>query len=102
MLALIAVTIVVSFTTVGTLLVFGMLLAPAGVGALLARRVATMMGVAVGVGAVSVVAGLLLSYHLDLAAGATVVLVAVAIFFLVLAAQGLRGGVPQPETGHHH
>jgi ABC-type Mn2+/Zn2+ transport system permease subunit len=102
MLALIAVTVVVSFTTVGTLLVFGMLLAPAGVGALLARRVPTMMGVAVGVGVVSVVTGLLLSYHLDLAAGATVVLVAVAIFFLVLVAQGLRGSAPQPDVGHHH
>ena len=38
MLALIALTVVVSFQTVGTLLVFGMLLAPAGVGALVSRR----------------------------------------------------------------
>jgi ABC-type Mn2+/Zn2+ transport system permease subunit len=102
MLALIALTVVVSFTTVGTLLVFGMLLAPAGVGALVARRVPTMMGVAVGVGAVSVVAGLLLSYHFDLAAGATMVLVAVGIFFLTLVVQGLRRGVPAPREEHHH
>lgn len=102
MLALIALTVVVSFTTVGTLLVFGMLLAPAGVGALLARRVATMMAVAVGVGAFSVVAGLLLSYHLDLAAGATMVLVAVGLFFVVLVVQNLRRGVPAPRAEHHH
>jgi ABC-type Mn2+/Zn2+ transport system permease subunit len=102
MLTLIALTVVVSFTTVGTLLVFGMLLAPAGVGALVARRVATMMGVAVGVGAASVVTGLLLSYHLDLAAGATMVLVAVGVFFVVLAIQGLRRGVPAPRAEHHH
>ena len=38
-LALIAITVIVSFQTVGTLLVFGMLLAPAGAGALLARRI---------------------------------------------------------------
>lgn len=102
MLALIAVTVVVSFTTVGTLLVFGMLLAPAGVGALVARRVTTMVAVAVAVGVVAVVVGLLLSYHLDLAAGATMVLVAVAIFFVALAVQGMRRGAPRPHAEHHH
>ncbi|MEW6583843.1 MAG: metal ABC transporter permease [Actinomycetota bacterium] len=102
MLALIAVTIVVSFTTVGTLLVFGMLLAPAGTGALLARNVTTMAGVAVGAGAASVVAGLLLSYHLDLAAGASVVLVAVGLFFAVLAVQAVRGAGHAPRPAHHH
>ena len=38
MLAMIAITIIVSFQTVGTLLVFGMLLAPSGAGALMARE----------------------------------------------------------------
>lgn len=102
MLGLIALTVVVSFTTVGTLLVFGMLLAPAGTGALVARQVATMAGVAVGTGSVSVVAGLLLSYHFDLAAGASVVLVAVGIFFVVFTVQALRGGIRAPEPAHHH
>lgn len=102
MLGLIALTVVVSFTTVGTLLVFGMLLAPAGTGALVARQVATMAGVAVGAGSVSVVAGLLLSYHFDLAAGASVVLVAVGIFFVVFTVQALRGGIRAPEPAHHH
>lgn len=89
MLLLVALTVVVSFQTVGTLLVFGMLLAPAGTGALLARRVGSMMAIAALVGALSTWAGLLLSWWLDLAAGASVVLVAVAIFFLVLAATSL-------------
>jgi len=102
MLALIAVTVVVSFTTVGTLLVFGMLLAPAATGALVARGVATMVGVAVAAGIVSVAAGLLVSYHLDLAAGASVVLVAVAIFFTVFAVQALRGGPRLSHVGHRH
>ncbi|MDD5702400.1 MAG: metal ABC transporter permease, partial [Dehalococcoidales bacterium] len=43
MLFMIALTIIVSFQTVGTLLVFGLLIAPAGAGALLARRIATMV-----------------------------------------------------------
>lgn len=87
MLLLIAVTVVVSFQTVGTLLVFGMLLAPAGTAALLVHRVGSMMAVAVGIGAACVVAGLLLSYHADLAGGAAIVLCAVAVFFVVLLTQ---------------
>ena len=35
------------------------------------------------------VAGLLLSYHADLAAGATIVLVEVGVFFLALTARGV-------------
>ena len=78
MLGMVALTVVVSFQTVGTLLVFGMLIAPPATAALVARRIGPMMGVAAVIGALSVVAGLLLSYHYDLAAGASIVLVEVA------------------------
>jgi ABC-type Mn2+/Zn2+ transport system permease subunit len=90
MLGMVAVTVVVSFGTVGTLLVFGMLIAPPATAALVARRVGAMMVVSAALGIVSVVAGLLLSYHYDLAAGATVVLVEVGLFFVVLAVQAAR------------
>lgn len=83
MLALVALTVITSFQTVGTLLVFGMLLAPAGAGALIARRVQTMMIWAAFFGSLSVYFGLLVSYHFNLAAGASIVLVATLIFFLV-------------------
>ena len=72
MLLLIALTVIVSFQTVGTLLVFGMLLAPAGAGALLAHRIERMMAWAAAIGAVSTYLGLLLSYHADIAAAATI------------------------------
>ncbi len=83
MLALVALTVIVSFQTVGTLLVFGMLLAPAGAGALIARRIETMMLFAVGFGALSVYLGLLASYHFNLAASSSIVLTATMIFFTV-------------------
>ena len=83
MLALVALTVITSFQTVGTLLVFGMLLAPAGAGALIARRVQTMMIWAAGFGILSVYFGLLISYYFNLAAGASIVLVATLIFFIV-------------------
>jgi ABC-type Mn2+/Zn2+ transport system permease subunit len=91
MLALIALTIVVSFQTVGTLLVFGMLLAPSGAGALLARRIEAMMAWATLFGTLSIYFGLLASYHLNIAAGAAIVLMAVIVFFIVFTVQTLRG-----------
>jgi ABC-type Mn2+/Zn2+ transport system permease subunit len=91
MLFMIAITVIVSFQTVGTLLVFGMLIAPAGAGALLARRVEVMMLWAVLFGALSTYFGLLISYHFNLAAGASIVLVTVAIFFIVFIIQNIRG-----------
>ncbi|MGZ6986924.1 MAG: metal ABC transporter permease [Ilumatobacteraceae bacterium] len=92
MLAMVATTVVVSFQAVGTLLVFGMLIAPAGAGALLARRVGAMIAWAIGIGSVSVYIGLLLSYHYDFSAGATVVFVTVCAFFVVLTIQVVRTG----------
>jgi ABC-type Mn2+/Zn2+ transport system permease subunit len=85
MLAMIAAAVIVSFQTVGTLLVFGMLLAPAGTGALLARRIEAMMAWAALIGSISVFIGLLASYYLNFAAGSSIVLVATIIFFIVLA-----------------
>jgi ABC-type Mn2+/Zn2+ transport system permease subunit/ABC-type Mn2+/Zn2+ transport system ATPase subunit len=81
MLVMIAVTVIVSFQTVGTMLVFGMLLAPAATSALFTRRIATMIAAACTIGAASVYAGLLVSYHLNFAAGASITLVATLVFF---------------------
>ena len=89
MLFMIALTVIVAFQTVGTLLVFGLLLAPAGAGALLARRVEAMMAWAALFGALSMYAGLLVSYHFDLAAGAAIILIAVFIFFVVFALKNI-------------
>ena len=71
MLAMIALTVVVSFRTVGTLLVFGMLLAPAASAALFSRKITTMVLSASGIGILSVYLGLLASYHGNIAARAS-------------------------------
>ena len=90
MLLLVALTVVVAFQTVGTLLVFGMLLAPAAAGALLVSRISSMMVVASIIGAASTYVGLLLSYWFDLAAGAMIVLTSVSVFFVVFALTQVR------------
>jgi ABC-type Mn2+/Zn2+ transport system permease subunit len=90
MLFMIAATVIVAFQTVGTLLVFGLLIAPAGAGALMARKIQTMMLWAVIFGVLSMYFGLLISYHFDLAAGAAIILVTVTIFFIVFIVQNFR------------
>jgi len=104
MLASIATAVLASFQTVGTLLVFGMLIAPAATAALVSRRLSTMVLVAAIVGSVSTYLGLLISFHADLAAGATVVLVSVAIFLIVFAVAGGEHHAPptHPSHGAHH
>lgn len=89
MLVMIAITVVVSFQTVGTLLVFGLLIAPAGAGALLARRIEAMIAWAVLFGVLSMYSGLLISYYFNLAAGASIILVTVVIFFIVFITQNI-------------
>lgn len=84
MLTLIAVAILSSFRTVGTLLVFGLLVAPPATATLVVRRVPMMMVTAVAFGILAVLVGLEVSFHYDTASGATIAAAAVAQFFLVL------------------
>ena len=90
LLVLIAVAIVSSFSTVGNLLVFAFLVAPPATATLFASRVPAVMVGAVGVGAASGVVGLLVSYHHDSAAGATMAICAVIAFFIGLSVRWAR------------
>ena len=93
MLALIALSVVVSFRIVGTLLVFGMLIAPAATAALFTRRIGTMIALAAVIGAASVYAGLLVSYHANVGAGAAITLVATGCFLAALIVRRPRAQV---------
>jgi len=84
LLALLALSIVVSFQTIGTLLVFGLVVAPPATAALLVSRVTMIMLVSMLLGAIAVFAGLLLSFHYGTAGGATIAGLSVLEFFLVL------------------
>jgi ABC-type Mn2+/Zn2+ transport system permease subunit len=89
MLALVALVVVASFRSVGTLLVFAFLIAPPATAVLVARRVPVVMVASVVFGSVAVLVGLLLSFHLATATAATIAGVSVAGFFLVLSAQSI-------------
>ena len=94
LLALITVAIVSSFRIVGNLLVFAFLIAPPATSALVVRRVPLIMVTAVVISAVAATTGILVSFHHDTAAGATMALVSVAIFFVVLAGSAVRARTP--------
>jgi ABC-type Mn2+/Zn2+ transport system permease subunit len=93
LLTLITLAVVTSFRTVGSLLVFGLLVAPPATAALVSRRVPVMMVVAAGIGILAVLVGLLISWHAGTAAGATMAGVAVATFFVVLIGRDLLAGL---------
>ncbi len=87
LLILITLAIVGSFQTVGTLLVFGLMVGPPATAALLVRRIPAMMLTAGAIGIFSVVAGLVISYHADTSGSATMALIPIVLFFAVLGAK---------------
>ena len=95
MLILLALTVVVSLQTVGVGLVAAMLVTPAATAYLVTRRLLTMMFVSAAIGAFSSVAGLYLSFYINVASGAVMVLVATFIFLLVFLFAPRRGWVWQ-------
>ena len=91
-LVLVAITIVVSLQAVGIILVVAMLITPAATAQLLTVRFTRLMLMAGVVGIASAVVGLYLSYWLDVASGATIVLVQTGAFLLALVL-GPRGPI---------
>jgi ABC-type Mn2+/Zn2+ transport system permease subunit len=92
LLVLLALTIVVSLQTVGVGLVTAMLVTPGAAAYILCKRLPAMMAVSAVIGAVSTIAGLYLSFYIDIASGAAVVLIATTIFiavFLVAPGKGI-------------
>jgi ABC-type Mn2+/Zn2+ transport system permease subunit len=84
-------TIVVSLQTVGVGLVAAMLVTPGATAFLLTRRLPTMMLIAASIGAFSSIAGLYVSFYINVASGAAVVLIATGIFLVVFLFAPQRG-----------
>jgi ABC-type Mn2+/Zn2+ transport system permease subunit len=84
LLVVLGVTTVAAVQGLGNLLVVALVLAPAAAALSLARRLPAVLALAVGIAALSGALGLLLSYHLEIAAGASVALCAVALAGLAL------------------
>ena len=82
LLSLMALTIVLSIKVVGIILVSALIVIPAAAAYQLTEDFRRMMLLAVVIGNLSAIVGLFLSYGLNTASGATMVLTATLIFFL--------------------
>ncbi|MFZ9106248.1 MAG: iron chelate uptake ABC transporter family permease subunit [Pontimonas sp.] len=90
LLALIALAIIGSYQSVGTLLVLGLLIGPPAVASLLVKTIPRLMLTAGIIGIASVWLGLTLSYYWGTAGSATMALVPVVLFFAVMGIKELR------------
>ncbi len=91
LLILIALAVVISLQTVGVGLVAAMLVTPAATANLLTRRLPTMMLIAGMLGALASIIGLYLSYYLNIASGAVIVLTTTVFFFIAYVFAPARG-----------
>ncbi|HOC83772.1 MAG TPA: metal ABC transporter permease [Methanoculleus sp.] len=92
LLVLIALTVVMLIRVVGIILVIALLTLPAAISRLYTARVWTMMLLAVVLGIIFTVAGIALSYVIDVPSGATIVLVSTLAYAGALGAERLREG----------
>jgi ABC-type Mn2+/Zn2+ transport system permease subunit len=95
MLLLIEVVVVSSIPAVGTILSVALITAPAATARLWTDRLGPTMALSAVLGAASGAIGLVLSRHWDVAAGATIVLVAGGLFVVSVVASPRHGAVRQ-------
>lgn len=106
LLCLITLAVAASFQVVGTLLVFGLLIAPPAAALVWAKSIRTGMVLGSLIGTLSVVAGLWISWYASTAAGATIALVAALSYFVSALAATLAGkarptSFPVPDANPH-
>ena len=92
LLCLVALTIVILIRIVGVILVIALLTIPAAAARQFTYNLKLMMVLSIVFGALFTFAGLLLSYYLDLASGATIIMVSAVSFFIIYGASRLRKG----------
>jgi len=101
LLTLMAVTIVISMKVVGIILVSALLVIPAAAAYEVSSHYKSVLIVSVIVGLVSALGGLLVSYRFNTASGATIVLLAAAVFLLLFTIRSLRTGPKKDRVPVH-
>ena len=97
-LALVVLNLVGGFQALGTLMSVGLMMLPAAAARFWVRSIETVSGLAVMIGIVSSYLGLLLSYHLEVASGPSIILVAGVVYIasLILGRRGVLFSRTQP------
>jgi zinc transport system permease protein len=89
-----ALTVTVAMRVVGLLLVSALMVVPVATAQQLARSFRATMLLALGMGVLVSVAGVVFSYYVDVAPGASIVVIAIGGFLVVTVVSSLRGRVP--------
>ena len=100
LLVILAVTIVISIQAVGIILVVAMLVTPAATARLLVDRFVPMLAMGSVIGVSVGIVGYYLSFHLGLASGGTIVLVATGAFLLAFVASPTHGVLAHRRQRH--
>lgn len=91
LMLMLAVTILFTMKVMGVLLISAMLVTPAVIARMLTNSFARMLVISPIIGASCGFAGMLLSYHIDVSPGATIILIASSLFLVVFLVTGARG-----------
>ena len=103
-----ALTVTVAMRVVGLLLVSALMIVPVAVAQLMTGSFRRTMGVAMGIGVTVCVTGLSITYWADVTPGATIVVLAIAIYAVVAVGKSILGARairrrgrpdPHPEVG---
>ncbi len=100
-LVLVVLNLVGGFAALGTLLSVGLMILPAAAARFWVARTGHMCVLAVGIGALSSAAGLLVSYHLGIASGPAIILTAGGLYLLSMAV-GRRGLIGTRIRAYRH
>ena len=91
LMLLLSVSILATMKVLGVVLIAATLVIPAVVARMLTNSFGRMLWLSTLIGALCGFAGMILSYHLDVSSGATIVLVGAALFGVVFALTGRQG-----------
>ncbi|MBW4681586.1 MAG: metal ABC transporter permease [Microcoleus vaginatus WJT46-NPBG5] len=99
LMVLIALTVVASMKSVGVILVLSLLITPGATAYLLVSRLHLVMILGAGIGVVSSIAGMYLSYFYNVPSGPAIVLVTSGLFVLALLFSPSQGIFTQRRSG---
>ncbi|MDE5080917.1 MAG: metal ABC transporter permease [Trichodesmium sp. St16_bin2-tuft] len=98
LMMLIGLTIVASLKAVGVVLVLSLLITPASTAYLLVKRLHQVMILGVGIGILSSISGIYISYFYNLPSGPAIVLVSFGLFILVFLFSPTQGILTHPPS----
>jgi ABC-type Mn2+/Zn2+ transport system permease subunit len=101
LMLLLSVSILATMKVLGVVLIAAILVIPPVVARMLTNGFARMLWLSTIIGAGCGFTGMVLSYHLDVSSGATIVLVGAALFAVVFAVTGPRGRRRAAGLGEH-